>query len=85
MPPHQWPEMFNSQYDCLMFGYEESKKKMSENSKGDKNGFYGKTHSGTAKEIIRKNNRKIVECPHCSKEGMQSGMNRWHFDRCKFK
>ena len=30
MPPHQWPELFNSQYDCLMFGYEESKKKMKE-------------------------------------------------------
>ncbi len=30
MPPHQWPELFNSQYDCLMFGYEESQKKMKE-------------------------------------------------------
>ena len=30
MPPHQWPETFNSQYDCLMFGYEESMKKMEE-------------------------------------------------------
>ena len=19
MPPYQWPDMFNSQYDCLMF------------------------------------------------------------------
>ena len=28
MPPYQWPELFNSQYDCLMFGYEESKVKM---------------------------------------------------------
>jgi hypothetical protein len=30
MPPHQWPELFNSQYDCLMFGYKESQKKMKE-------------------------------------------------------
>jgi hypothetical protein len=30
MPPHQWPELFNSQYDCLMFGYKESEKKMKE-------------------------------------------------------
>ena len=30
MPPHQWPELFNSQYDCLMFGYKESEKKLRE-------------------------------------------------------
>ena len=30
MPPHQWPELFDSQYDCLMFGYKESEKKMKE-------------------------------------------------------
>jgi len=28
--PYQWPDRFNTQYDCLMFGYEESKKKMIE-------------------------------------------------------
>ena len=28
MPPYQWPTTFNSQYDCLMFGYEESMNKM---------------------------------------------------------
>ena len=30
MPPYQWPETFNSQYDCLMYGYEESMNKMQE-------------------------------------------------------
>jgi hypothetical protein len=30
LPPYEWPETFNSQYDCLMFGYEESMKKMKE-------------------------------------------------------
>ena len=30
MPPYQWPETFRTQYDCLMFGYEESIKKMKE-------------------------------------------------------
>ena len=30
MPPYKWPEEFNSQYDCLMFGYKESEKKMRE-------------------------------------------------------
>ena len=24
MDPYQWTETFNSQYDCLIFGYEES-------------------------------------------------------------
>ena len=28
--PYQWPATFDSQYDCLMFGYEESIKKMKE-------------------------------------------------------
>ena len=28
--PYQWPDRFDSQYDCLMFGYEESSKKMKE-------------------------------------------------------
>ena len=30
MPPSQWPETFNTQYDCMIFGYEESLKKMPE-------------------------------------------------------
>jgi hypothetical protein len=30
MPPYEWPDRFNTQYDCLMFGYEESIKKMKE-------------------------------------------------------
>ena len=30
MTPYQWPETFNTQYDCLMFGYEESIRKMEE-------------------------------------------------------
>ena len=30
MPPFDWQESFNSQYDCLMFGYKESQKKMEE-------------------------------------------------------
>ena len=28
LPPYQWPTTFNSQYDCLMFGYQESMNKM---------------------------------------------------------
>jgi len=26
-----------------------------------------------------------VECPHCKKVGAITGMNRYHFDKCKFK
>ena len=28
MPAYQWPETFNTSYDCMMFGYEESINKM---------------------------------------------------------
>ena len=37
MPPYQWPEQFNSQYDCLMFGYQESMNKMQEIGKEEIN------------------------------------------------
>ena len=30
MTHYHWPERFDTQYDCLMFGYEESMKKMKE-------------------------------------------------------
>ena len=29
--------------------------------------------------------RKKVICPHCGKEGGDGTMQRWHFDKCKFK
>jgi len=28
---------------------------------------------------------EIVTCPHCQKSGGNSGMKRWHFDKCKKK
>jgi len=28
LEPYPWPETFNTQYDCMMFGYEESLNKM---------------------------------------------------------
>ena len=28
LQPYQWPSTFNSQYDCLMFGYKQSVVKM---------------------------------------------------------
>ena len=39
MPPYQWPETFNTQYDCLMFGYEESIVKMKEIGPEDVNKY----------------------------------------------
>jgi hypothetical protein len=30
LEPYPWPERFDTQYDCLMFGYEESMNKMQE-------------------------------------------------------
>ena len=30
LPPHEWHEKFNTHYECMMFGYEESIKKMKE-------------------------------------------------------
>ncbi len=39
LPPYQWPTAFNSQYDCLMFGYEEALKKMEELGPEDVNKY----------------------------------------------
>ena len=33
----------------------------------------------------RKQSFSSVKCPHCKKEGKKVIMQRWHFDRCKFK
>ncbi len=37
--PYQWPGTFESQYDCLMFGYKESIVKMEELGKTDVNKY----------------------------------------------
>jgi|TARA_R110002020_G_scaffold46211_2_gene131585 hypothetical protein len=37
--PYQWPETFNSQYDCMIVGYEESLKKMKEFGREDVNKY----------------------------------------------
>ena len=39
MPPYPWPTTFNTQYDCLMFGYKESIVKMEELGKKDVNEY----------------------------------------------
>ena len=30
MPPYEWPKKFDTTYDCMTFGYEESLAKMKE-------------------------------------------------------
>ena len=39
MPPYQWPDTFRTQYDCLMFGYKESIKKMEEIGRAEVNKY----------------------------------------------
>ncbi len=37
MPAYEWPEKFNTMYDCLTFGYEESHKKIKEIGRAEVN------------------------------------------------
>ena len=39
MEPYEWPETFNTQYDCMIFGYEESLNKMKQIGKTDVNKY----------------------------------------------
>ena len=39
LPPYKWPTTFNTQYDCLMFGYKESIVKMEEIGRTDVNKY----------------------------------------------
>ena len=39
MEPHPWPEKFDSQYDCLKFGYEESLRKLDKLGKTEVNTY----------------------------------------------
>ena len=39
MTPYQWPETFNSTYDCMLAGYEKSQKKMKEIGRKDVNKY----------------------------------------------
>ena len=39
MAPYPWPETFNTTYDCMMFGYEESLNKMKEIGRSEVNKY----------------------------------------------
>jgi hypothetical protein len=67
--------------------WDEINRKRSENLKGDKNPFFGKTHSDeTRKHLSEKaKNRPKLTCPHCGKQSQPGMAKRWHFDNCKLK
>ena len=39
LEPYPWPERFDTQYDCMIFGYEQSLKKMQELGKTEVNKY----------------------------------------------
>ena len=45
MPAYQWPDEFNSSYDCMMFGYKEFEDSI-------KNGYYLNDGRGTWQGVI---------------------------------
>ena len=60
------------------------------NRQGEKHPLYGKTHTEDARKKISEaskkmhQNKPIVECPHCGKQGKQGmAMTRWHFNNCR--
>ena len=61
--------------------------KLAGGRRGERNSFYGKTHSDETKEKMKeaKLNSPIRICIHCGKEGRGSNMTRYHFDNCKRK
>ena len=68
---------------------EEQKANQSVRQTGKKRGQYkksGKPHKPHKPHKPRADKgkpRKQVTCPHCGKCGGESGMKRWHFDKCK--
>ena len=46
----------------------------------EKHPMFGKTNQGASQSL-----KEIIICPHCSKTGQRGGMQRWHFNKCKFK
>jgi len=39
MPPYQWPQAFKDEYDCMLFGYKEASKKLTEMGRDDVNEY----------------------------------------------
>ena len=58
MPPYPWPETFDNSYDCMMFGYQESQKKMQEIEK-----------SSTITDDGLPWSDDKIKCTHCDERG----------------
>ena len=53
MEPYEWPQTFNTQYDCMVFGYEESLNKMQEIGRQEVNKYNIYIRfTGTPEQII---------------------------------
>jgi hypothetical protein len=50
---------------------------------GERNPFYGKTHSPETIEKIIEVNKRETTCPYCNKIGASNVMKRWHFENCR--
>jgi NUMOD3 motif len=65
----------------------ETRQKISEAVKGEKNGFFGKHHS--LEQRAKKSKEKLASpkkiCYHCNAEVDAMNYGRWHGDKCKSK
>lgn len=78
---------------------DEQRAAQSQRFSGENHPSYGKPCSEQRREAIRaattgvkksttinmRKPRRVVQCPHCGKEGGANTMHRWHFDNCKEK
>lgn len=69
------------------FSKERMKTHVLPDTKGEKNGMYGKTHSVESRERMRKSAAKIkkTECPHCNGMFSPGTYSRWHGENCRRK
>lgn len=64
---------------------EQKRKERSELYTGENNPFFKCSHTEEFKQTQRENQKRLVSCPYCDKNGAIRIMKRWHFDNCKFK
>ena len=64
----------------------EHREKISKTLKGRKQKQETIQHMRTAKQKFFENFQyEVRTCPYCGKQGKSYAMDRWHFERCKFK
>ena len=72
-PPFTWPEYFKDSYDCMTFGYEESKRKMIEigREEANKHEIFVKFFCIEEDELLDYN-KEIEKAP--ASKGIQTGL-----------